>query len=345
MKKIYVLILILLLVSAFPAAAAGGPPTVLIQGVAYIPINSFSQVRGFQYQWDPLLKNVTVSGSGGSVKFHVGSEYILTQGRMFKLKEKVRYFEGSVVAPASATEHLNRLTPVRDLMAPTRYLTPRVFSKFFKVVIDPGHGGRDFGAISPWGTQEKDLVLAVSKLVQRRFQQYGIEVIMTRSSDVFIPLEGRSYIANDKEADLFVSIHANASTSDSLQGFEVYYLSAAADSEAGAFGRGGNSMGEAIYWDMRNSENRRESARMANFITDSVEKSVEISNRRIKAAGFQVLKRTECPAVLVEMGYLTNVEDEEKLKSPLYQDKLARAIVDGVLNYRAAFEKKDEVPQ
>lgn len=329
--------------SAF--AGAPLPDPVLINGAAYIPVGLFSQSKGLQYQWDPLLKNATVSGAAGVVKFHVGSEYLLSRGKVHKLKDKVRLFNGFVAAPLSAGEHLE------GLVSANLALTHRIR----RVVIDAGHGGHDFGAQSRGGAREKDIVLQVARMVRGELEKCGIEVIMTRNSDVFIPLSERARVANQNHADFFVSIHANASYSKSLQGFEVYYLSEATDDQAMALQRAENSVLrfesgrmqvptaglKAIYWDLKETQNRKESIKIADFMADAVESSVDIANRRIKSANFYVLRWSECPAVLVEMGYLTNREDEARLKDPNYRERLAAAIVRGLMNYKAEFERTD----
>ncbi len=340
MKKRWFLTIIVFLIFTLLAPPAGALPTIVIQGVPYIPINFLSQERGFQFDWDPVLKNATVRGSIGFVKFHVGSEYILSQGKLFKLSDKVRYFNGSVVAPLPAAEYLDKLGPVgASFGAKTGSFIPQ--HRILKVAIDAGHGGQDFGAMSKFGLKEKGLTFEMAGMVRDLLQQRGIDVVMTRTGDYFMPLEMRARVASQKGADFFVSIHANASSTPSLQGFEVYYLSEETDDEAIAIQRSKDSVLGAIQWDLRESENRRESLRLADCIADSVQGSIQISNRRIKAAGFYVLKWVECPAVLVEMGYITNPEDAKRLEDPAYRQSLAQAIVQGIMNFKAEFENAD----
>ena len=199
------------------------------------------------------------------------------------------------------------------------------------------------------------MVLEVAKSLRDELRKEGIEVILTRSYDVFIPLARRAAIANKKAADLFVSIHANASLTTSLKGFEVYYLSEATDDTALALERAENSVLhlesaewdapskdlKAIVWDMKEAENRKESLKLSRWITDSVENFAGVSTHRIKAAQFYVLKWAECPAVLVELGYLTHPLEEKKLNNPLYKQELVRGIAKGLLEYKAEFEKTD----
>lgn len=378
------LIVICLLISGISASAQGPAETLLIRGLPYVSIQSASQARGLTYIWDPLLKNATVSGGSGVIKFHVGSEFILDRGQMVKLDSQVRYVGGSVVAPMAAKEYLDRLmaapAPKPEPIAPPTLeetlpsaATPVISQNLYgtekasvvpthrirKIVIDAGHGGKDHGATSRAGLKEKDVVLEVSRMVRDELLSLNIETVMTRDTDVFIPLAERANISNKKGADLFVSIHANASTSKDLSGFEVYYLSEATDDASLALQRAENSsirfesgkfhspgMGvKAIYWDLKESENRKSSIRMAEYVATSVGRSVPIAARRVKPAQFYVLKWSESPAVLVELAYLSNDADEPKLRDPEYKRQIARAIVRGLLNYKMEFERTDGFTQ
>ena len=222
-----------------------------------------------------------------------------------------------------------------------------------RIVVDAGHGGKDFGAIGRDGLREKDLTMDMAEKVQEDLHAFGVEVVLTRNTDVFIPLANRAKVANKKGADLFVSIHANASLNRALKGFEVYYLSEAADDQALAVERAENSVLrleiapeerqnknlKVILWDLKESENRREAIRLANDVGDAAAHSIPIAARRIRAANFYVLRWTECPAVLVEMGYISNRSDENRLKNLRYRRRLSAAIVKGILHFKERFEE------
>ena len=340
MRKITLLAAIFLFIGAGHAAAQGPIVSLMVRGVPYVPIQTLSLEKGFEYHWDPLLKNVTLKNLNGVVKFHVGSEYVLSRGRLLKLKEKVRYVGGSVMAPLAVVDTLNELMPPQVVELPKRFTTPAISQSLYgtpvvplaapsrirRIVVDAGHGGQDHGATSRWGTREKDIVLDVAYRVRDEMRRLGFDVVLTRDSDFFVPLEERSRIANTRQADLFVSIHANASYSPSLKGFEVYYVPMWAGNDPE---------------DRKDNQARSESVRMAGFIADSVERSVEISDRRVKSARFMVLKQTICPAILIEMGYITNRDDEKKLNDPLYRQNMARGIVGGLLDYKSQVDKED----
>lgn len=220
------------------------------------------------------------------------------------------------------------------------------------VVVDAGHGGKDLGAVSARGTREKDLALEIARGVRDGLRRRGVSVVMTRDADRFIPLPLRAKVANRKRADLFVSVHLNASESKTLKGFEVYSLSEATDDHALSLERAENaSLGlggapepsdpelRTVLWDLKEAANRRESVRLANMIGDSALHSLPIAARRIRQANFHVLKHTQCPAVLVEVGYLSNVSDEARLRNPRYRRRLAEAIVKGILNFKEKFDR------
>ena len=322
---------------------------ITINGASYFSIGALSREKGFELQWDPILKNVMVTGASGFLKVHVDSEFMLGSQGVVKLRQKVRYHQGEVMAPLSATLYFDQIAlaePATALRASPHRIT--------KVVIDAGHGGYDLGAISPSGTQEKELALKIANLVAAEMLKIGINVTMTRSNDIFVSLPERSKIANEKQADFFVSIHVNASPAQALKGFEIYYLSPSTDDMAVALENTENesSLGtaqvldptkniRAIYLDLEASENRKESIHAAQTIASAVQGSVTIAARRVKSAQFHVLKWTQCPSILIETGYLTNHEDEKRLNDPSYQQRLARAIAMGFLNYKIEFEKTD----
>ncbi len=170
------------------------------------------------------------------------------------------------------------------------------------VVVDPGHGGKDPGAIGIRGVQEKDVVLVVSQYVQQYLEQQGVRVLMTRTGDYFISLQGRTDMANRAGADLFVSIHANSMGMGrpDVNGFEIYY-------------HGNAGLSQAIHRNVVNS--------------------LDVRDRRVRQARFYVLRNSRMPSTLVEMGFVTGGEDNYKLTNPAFQQQMAQAIARGVLEY------------
>ncbi len=324
---------------------AAGSPWVSLGSASFLDLRAYSLAQNYRYSWDPVAKNAVLDGAAGRFQFHAGSEYFLKDGRLQKMEGKAVFWNDSVVAPSSASSFLPGLEP--------RVLA--VSHRIRKVVVDAGHGGKDDGATSPLGLREKRVTLEVARKVKEGLEAAGIQVIMTRSADVFIPLSERAQIANKNGADLFVSIHANASESRTLDGFEVYTLSEATDDQALAVERTENSVIrfesgahaslsnnlKTILWDLKETQNRKESLRAAGHISERVTDSVFTAARRQKSANFYVLKWTECPAVLVELAYLSNRADERRLRDPAYKTRIADAIVRGVSDHKKEFEATD----
>ncbi len=223
------------------------------------------------------------------------------------------------------------------------------------VVLDAGHGGHDPGATGPSGLTEKEVVLDVTKRVARLVEEagLGIKVALTRSTDVFVPLRDRTNFANKHRADLFLSIHANAHPRAVSEGVETYFLSSeATDNEARQIAAIENGVvqlesprqkGDAlkgILWDLAQSEFQQESSVLAETVQDSMTRSLQLVNRGVKQAGFYVLGGAAMPAILVEIGFLTNPKEEKKLSSAEHRESVARAILAGLTDYKRRFDQR-----
>jgi N-acetylmuramoyl-L-alanine amidase len=207
------------------------------------------------------------------------------------------------------------------------------------VVIDPGHGGADLGARGASGALEKDLTLAVAKKVAARLRKQNVKAVLTRDSDVFIALPGRAEIANRAHADLFVSIHANSAPEKDVAGSETYFLSLEASddeamrvamtendvyTQAGTDDQGRDVVG-AILGDLIRTEHLRESSALAASIQRHLA-DLPGSSRGVKQAPFVVLTGANMPAALVEIGFITNAAEAERLGQRDRQDAIATAI-------------------
>jgi N-acetylmuramoyl-L-alanine amidase len=223
------------------------------------------------------------------------------------------------------------------------------------LVLDAGHGGHDSGAVGPAGLQEKDLVLDVTRRVARLAEdKLNVKVLLSRDGDYFVPLRDRTSFANKERADLFVSIHANAHREVASAGVETYFLSSeATDSGARQVAALENSVVQlektparssrfdavkAILWDLAQSEFQLESSRLAEVVQDSMTQSLRIPNRGVKQAGFYVLGGAAMPAVLIEIGFVTNPKEEKRLKDSKYRDEIARAIYAGLAEYKKKYD-------
>ncbi len=214
------------------------------------------------------------------------------------------------------------------------------------IVIDPGHGGDDTGAVGGSGLAEKDLTLAIARRLARILRGMGYPVRLTRDGDVGRALTDRAALANRLDARVFISLHANASTFASVRGAETYYMSlddrasdplaqstAALENSAGNGKSAGRSTLDLILWDMAQSEVLNESSRLALRIQGRLNSLLGLKDRGVKQAPFVVLTGATMPAALVEVGFLSNSEERDRLSSPEHQQALARAIADGIRDF------------
>ena len=219
------------------------------------------------------------------------------------------------------------------------------------VVIDPGHGGEALGTQGVRGTLEKDVTLAVSRRLRTLIEsRLGLKVFLTRDDDRTLSADERSAFANNHHADVFLSIHANSAVRPSVRGAEVYYLSVErADAEARkradensttlpALG-GGNRAIDLILWETAQARYLEQSAALAGFIEQALAARVEMSPRAVQQAPFRVLVGANMPAALVEIGYLSNADQESQLTTPAYQEQLAQALLDALIKFRELLER------
>jgi N-acetylmuramoyl-L-alanine amidase len=239
-------------------------------------------------------------------------------------------------APTSPRESRAAATPLRVL------------------VLDAGHGGHDSGAVGPAGLQEKELVLDVTRRVARLVEErLQVKVVLSRDADQFVTLRDRTSLANKAGADLFVSIHANAHREIASQGVETYFLSSEATDSAARqvaaaengviqlekpASRARNDVVKTILWDLAQSEYQSESSRLAEIVQDSMTQALRIPNRGVKQAGFYVLGGAAMPAVLIEIGFVSNPREERRLKDSKYRDDIATAIFAGLAEYKRQWD-------
>jgi N-acetylmuramoyl-L-alanine amidase len=216
------------------------------------------------------------------------------------------------------------------------------------VVIDPGHGGEEVGAKGPGGTFEKDVTLAIArKLRSALANSLGVQAFLTRDRDAEVPLDERSAFANNYKADLFISVHANASRSHGAKGSEVYFLSYQATDEESrrlALAEGGDIGAGAgvaagsdlalILWDMAQAQHLEASSALATRIQEELAEVTGSQGRGIKQAPFRVLVGAAMPAVLLEVAFISNPDEEKLLVSEAYQNKVVGAVVRGVARYQ-----------
>jgi N-acetylmuramoyl-L-alanine amidase len=221
-----------------------------------------------------------------------------------------------------------------------------------RVVIDAGHGGFDSGAVGPTGLQEKDVVLDLAQRVNQKIAEAGtIKSFLTRTGDYYIPLSDRTVIANQYQADLFVSIHINANENRNAHGCETYYCSETASSKEAA--RVAAFENAVLKYDepfkktpgyinieeiLFNFERRlywEESGQFAKTFQNHFEKALPFKSRGVHSANFFVLRRAKMPSILLETGFISNQSEESKLKTASFREEIAAAVVRGLIHGRA----------
>ncbi len=283
----------------------------------------------------------------------------------------------SVVGPAKGTGNVplmkqkDTASPIKPMYAPQsskvpaaqktlQKSTPKASLQPFKkkiqhiVMLDAGHGGKDPGAISKNGHYEKDLTLKMARETRKLLEKAGYKVAMTRDSDVYISLRGRVKKAHAAKADLFISIHADSSTNTRAKGLSIYTLSEnASDREAAALADRENKsdilfemdLGDVnqdaskVLIDLAQTETIGNSRRYADFVEAEMRKNIQMVPQPNRHAGFAVLKSPSVPAVLLEMGYLSNRNEGAQLQKASYRQKLSEALVRAINKYFEEYER------
>lgn len=319
----------------------------------YSDLMSISKDYNFDLYWDRFGRVLVLCKPDLNLRLRTDSSLALVNGRVQRLEKPVLVSDGLIYIPkASIAGFIDKSylkSESRIQAEPARTAAYQIKT----IVVDPGHGGKDPGAIGSGGLKEKTITLDIAKRLCSILSNKGFNVIMTREDDSFVSLWQRSVIANENQADIFLSIHANASRAKGVNGFEIYYLSEQIDDSDRAIMEAENSSIEfedvpdevsstdlqAILWDITYSENRAESIEFARWVCKSFDENLPIRNRGIKGACFYVLKGIKTPGVLIETGFISNPEEEARLKTDLYRQMLAESISSGISAYKGQIER------
>jgi N-acetylmuramoyl-L-alanine amidase len=256
-------------------------------------------------------------------------------------RAKGRKKTSKVAASEVPSTHEAEPTSARD-----RSLTRALGLKIGRIVVDAGHGGHDTGTIGPNGIMEKDLVLDVALRLGRLLEtRLGADVIYTRDDDTFIPLETRTAVANEHQADLFISVHANSSPDPSARGVETYYLNFTSDPSALEVAARENAVSQKSIFELQDlvkkitlKEKIEESHELASDVQHSLysglaSKHSTLRDRGVKKAPFVVLIGANMPSILAEISFVSNPTDAAKLETPDYREKIAESLYKGVAKY------------
>lgn len=299
-----------------------------------------------------VVKKVSLTQQGYAAEL----EMELTEGAG---KEGISYDSASGelrVVVGSGRESVEEAAPVRESFSPFLVSnSPRSkrHGTIRRIMVDPGHGGRDVGALGRSGLEEKDVALLLARSLANYLRvRGGYEVALTRNEDVFVPLAGRTNMANQWKADLFISVHCNSSLSHRLRGFEVYFMSEkASDAEAEAVARTENSVlafeqegsmdskVRRLLLSMAKNEYLNEASRLCAYIAQKVQSEIGREKPRVRQANFHVLREAGMPAVLVEFDYLSNPVSEARLRSSRHREKLAASVARGIMSYDSSLSR------
>ncbi|HNW24626.1 MAG TPA: N-acetylmuramoyl-L-alanine amidase [Candidatus Cloacimonas sp.] len=256
------------------------------------------------------------------------------------------------------TEHLKTHFPAAIQRKGNTFQISKPIDNCVKtIVLDPGHGGKDPGAIGKkLKANEKDVNLAVALKLKKLIEtELGITVLLTRDTDRFVSLQDRTRFANDKRADLFISLHSNSSKATASQGIETYYLSTAQTSDARAVEAMENAVVERfeggseakkkyddlsfILSDLSQTEHLENSNIMATSVQQNIIAGTQSIDRGVKQANFYVLRGAFMPSILIEMGFISNAEEEQLLVNEEYQERLARTIFEGIKRFKFRYDR------
>ncbi len=314
---------------ALSAAAFAAPAwkIVKIGGREYLTADNVAQFYGLPTNVTPIEKHLRLDNGTNSVEFQLDSREVMINGvrnwLCFPVAEKDGEFLVSRVDLAKTLE-----PQLRPQMIPNLGL-------FKTVVLDPGHGGYDKGAISPYGC-EKDFALDVARNIKPLLEAKGLKVIMTRDSDIFVPLELRARIANAAKDSIFVSIHFNATDSNPVaQGFEVFSLT-----PRGAPSTADDALALRFMNMQAGSPVDAPSLALSMSVYHSVVGHFSEVDRGIKRARFAVLRLTQTPSILVEGGFLTERGESRLIAQSTWRAKLAQSIATGIINYKGLVDNK-----
>jgi N-acetylmuramoyl-L-alanine amidase len=319
-----------------------------LNGATYYSLAQLCQVKGVAFSYDTYLRTAFLAKGGHEISVMAGDNLILVDRRAMILSKPVDIYEGALVVPEQFKAQV-----LDALFKPGKVNVQRrktaISSVYKKIVVDAGHGGHDPGAIGKSGLREKDVNLDIARRLSGLLKDEGVEVVMTRSSDKYIPLGTRVSIANNSRADLFVSIHSNANRVRSVNGFEVYYVSTSVSDSGRAYSAakgaylnlssscfyGSSQDLKAILWDMLYNYNRGQSISLAHNICRSADDNLDARIIGVKDARFAVLRGARMPAILIEVGFLSNQKEEALLRDSSYREELARSIMKGFADFSA----------
>lgn len=305
-----------------------------------VELGDFCQRNNLRYNYNTLDDVIQLSSNKLDLKLLIASSIAYCNGRVINLSRSPVYKNGNIFIPLELEKIIS-----------STFLPQREHFFIKTIVIDPGHGGRDPGAISRTGLKEKTVNLKVARYLKQELENEGFNVYLTRNRDLYLTLDQRVEVARRKSADLFISMHANSNPSRSVRGFEVYYLSERYFDKSkqlrkltshAPFNCRGQTLSKQTgqrTWDSFLAKNNRLSLRYANSLRATIQ-TLGFSTKSPRGAPFYVLKYAYVPSVLVEIGYLSNSREEKMLRKNYYLRQIAKGISLSVVKFNRAYARK-----
>jgi N-acetylmuramoyl-L-alanine amidase len=339
-----------------PGRAPVNLPARLLEGARYVSSLELLRALGVEGEWHPERGELLARVGRMPLRLRAGSRTLEYGGRTFRLARPPRRAGEGLLVPE---EFIGPLRAAFIENAPPTVAKLPEWTALRTVIVDPGHGGDDRGAEGPGGVLEKDVTLAVARrLAERLRAELGCRTVLTRTSDRAVSLPERTAVAVRESGDLFLSLHANASPSPSAAGYETFIVSAqASDAEAERLAEIENAAGgqgpsllptsflQQTLQDLIHSESMEESQRLAALVQEYLGAALRGPNRGVKQAPFWVLAGVEMPAVLVELGFMTNLSEGKRLADPAIQSRMAEAIADAVAAFRFELDLRHGVTE
>jgi len=340
----------------------------------YLSVNDFGSITGSGFFVNDKTKKIVIYVDGLKIKLSQNIAFIVIDDKVYQMQSKLIKSNDEYYVPIDdffnilsihGSDHQSIDYTTMSISLNSKIKKTKEIStvnvdlakeknrwKLDTIIIDPGHGGKDPGAIGYRGTKEKDITLDVAKrLVKKIERNMNINTILTRDEDIFIRLQDRTKLANSNNGKLFISIHANSAEDRRANGFETYMIGmnknaaavrTAARENAVLDLEGGSATkltDEAlIKVTIAQSGFANGSEKFAALVQEEMSKRLQSKDRGVKQAGFYVLAYASMPNVLIELGYISNPSEEKKLKSSQYKDALATSIYRAIEKYQQALD-------
>ena len=341
-----------------------------IENNKFFSINDFLSSTGSEPYINEKTEKIVFYLDNKKIKITNGITFLLIDDNIYQLSSKVvrqnnEYFvhiDSFINIVNSSLQNLSIISNSSEIIISSTAKTKNVAIKnidieknkwkFSTIIIDPGHGGKDPGAVGYRGTLEKDIALDVAKRLEKKISKnMKVKTVLTRDEDIFLKLGGRTRIANENNGSLFISIHANAATDRRASGFETFLIGPNKNEAAVRVAARENSVLELegvagkkltnedlIQATIAQSAFASKSEKFAALVQEEIGKRVQGKNRGVKQAGFYVLMGASMPNVLVELGFISNLAEEKKLRSSQYREVLATAIFRALEKYEKTLD-------